>query len=159
MHGHIFCLVTLITMFGDLQIFSMAISISCNDITTDQKANLNGEDFSDGMYGGESDIHREVLGNRDEGPALFKIEARLDDLGKCIDALQSKIKFSPRKMGIEIQPAMNKFQISYVEARVNMSKLKTEGVYDPRKLKFSLVKDIEELERVYMRIYRQFYEH
>lgn len=137
----------------------MTISISCNDITTDQKANLNGDDYSDGFCGGEKDISAEPFGTRDEGPAIFKIEARLDDLGKCIDALQSKIKFSPRKMGMEIQPALNEFQINYVEARVNMSKLKTEGVYDPHKLKFSLMKDIEELEGVYMRIYRQFYEH
>lgn len=138
---------------------NMALSISCRDITTDQKSNLNGDDFSDGMYGGEDNIAGEKAGNRDEGPAIFKIEARLEDLGKCIDALQSKIKFSPRKMGMEIQPALNEFQLNYVEARVNMSKLKTEGVYDPHKLKFSLIKDIDELERVYMRIYRQFYEH
>ena len=137
---------------------SMTISISCNDITTDQKANLN-EDFGGGMYGREQDIAGESVESREEGPAIFKIEARLDDLGKCIDALQSKIKFSPRKMGIGIQPALNEFQMNYVEARVNMSKLKTEGVYDPHKLKFSLIKDIEELEKVYMKIYRQFYEH
>lgn len=131
----------------------MTISISCNDITTDQKSNLNSDDFRDGTREGENYISRE------EGPALFKIEARLDDLGKCIDALQSKIKFSPRKMGVEILPALNAFQINYVEARGNMSKLKNEGVYDPNKLKFSLIKDIEELEKVYMKIYRQFYEH
>lgn len=135
------------------------ISISCNDITTDQKANLNGDDYSDGLCREEKDGSMESFGNRDEGPAIFKIEARLDDLGKCIDALQSKIKFSPRKSGLEIQPALNAFQINYVKARGNMSKLKTEGVYDPHKLKFSLIKDIEELERGYMRIYRQFYEH
>lgn len=133
---------------------SMTISISCNDITTDQKANLNDE-F--GVYG--EDIEEASVGGRDEGPAIFKIEARLDDLGKCIDALQSKIKFSPRKTGVEMQPALSEFQIDYVEARVNMNKLKTEGVYDPRKLKLSLIKDVDELERVYMRIYRQFYEH
>lgn len=137
----------------------MTISISCNDITTDQKGSLNGDEFAEGLRGEEADISMESSGSRDEGPAIFKIEARLDDLGKCIDALQSKVKFSPRKMGIGIQPALNAFQISYVEARGNMSKLKTEGVYDPNKLKFSLIKDIEELERVYMRIYRQFYEH
>jgi hypothetical protein len=135
----------------------MIISISCNDITTDQKANLN-DDFADGISG-EDDIPGESFGNREEGPAIFKIEARLDDLGKCIDALQSKIKFSQRKAGMEMQPALNEFQLNYVEARVNMSKLKTEGVYDPHKLKLSLIKDIDELERVYMRIYRQFYEH
>lgn len=138
---------------------SMTISISCNDITTDQKASLNEDDYSDDVCVGEKDSSVESFGSRDEGPAIFKIEARLDDLGKCIDALQSKIKFSPRKLGMEIQPALNAFHISYVKARGNMSKLKTEGVYDPHKLKFSLIKDIEELERGYMRIYRQFYEH
>lgn len=137
----------------------MTISISCNDITTDQKASLNGDDYSDGPGWGEKEVSTESFGNRDEGPAIFKIEARLDDLGKCIDALQSKIKFSPRKMGLEMQPALSAFQISYVKARGNMSKLKTEGVYDPHKLKFSLIKEIDELERGYMRIYRQFYEH
>ncbi|HEX7028512.1 MAG TPA: hypothetical protein VF268_14825 [Gammaproteobacteria bacterium] len=133
----------------------MTISISCNDITTDQKANLN-DDF--GVHG--EDVEGTSLDkSRDEGPAIFKIEARLEDLGKCIDALQSKIKFSPRKTGVGMQPALSEFHINYVEARVNMDKLKTEGVYDPHKLKLSLIKDLEELERIYMRIYRQFYEH